>query len=115
MFNAINHILFEKPDKEINASALDEFSPYMVNRYFSFYSNGDYVDYINDTTNMYHSIFNTSEEQYKFFENIVPKLKKRKINYVKRIKKNENTDEVVKQIPDFYSRREWEALTNYEI
>jgi hypothetical protein len=84
----------------------------MVNRYFSFYDNGDYVDYINDTTNTYHSIFNTPEEQYKFFEHMIPKLKKRKINYVKRLKKVDKTDTHVNQIPDFYSRKEWERLTN---
>lgn len=115
MFNSINHILFENPSKEIDASCLDDFSPYMVNRYFSFYGEGDYVDYINDTTNTYHSIFNTPEEQYKFFEHIVPKLKKRKINYVKRLKKDEKVDTPVNQIPDFYSRKEWETLTNHNV
>ena len=115
MFNSINHILFDKPSQEIDASCLDDFSPYMVNRYFSFYDNGDYVDYINDTTNTYHSIFNTPEEQYKFFEHMVPKLKKRKINYVKRLKKVDKTDTPVNQIPDFYSRKEWERLTNDNI
>lgn len=115
MFNSINHILFENPSTEIDAAALDDFSPYMVNRYFSFYGDGDYVDYINDTTNRYHSIFNTSEEQYKFFEHVVPKLKKRKINYVKRPKKLQRADDPVNQIPDFYSRKEWEALTNNNV
>jgi hypothetical protein len=115
MFNAINHILFEKPNPQIDAGALDEFSPYMVNRYFSFYENCDYVDYINETTNTYHSIFKTPEEQYKFFEHVIPKVKRKKINYIKRPKKTQNKDEVQKQIPDFYSIKEWESLTNTNV
>ena len=43
---------------------------------------------------------------------MVPKLKKRKINYVKRLKKVDKTNAPVNQIPDFYSRKEWERLTN---
>lgn len=115
MFNAINHILFEKPARQIDADALDEFLPYMVNRYFSFYEDGKYVDYINETTNTYHSIFKTPEDQYRFFEHVIPKVKKRKINYVKRSKKIEDTDKIKQQIPDFYSIKEWKSLTNMDV
>lgn len=111
MFNAINHILFEKPSPEIDAEALDQFSPYMVNRYLSFYGSGEYVNYLNSTTNTYYTIFDTPEEQYKFFEHIIPKLKKRKINYVKRVKKDTSSDIPKLAVPDFYSKKEWEMLT----
>jgi hypothetical protein len=115
MFSAINHLLFEKPSPEIDASALDEFSPYMVNRYFSFYSNGAYVDYINATTNTYHDIFNSDEDTYRFFEHVLPKVKKRKIDYVKKNKKQQASDKIEHQVPDFYSKREWNMLTNTEM
>lgn len=115
MFAAINHLLFEKPNPEIDASALDEFSPYIVNRYFSFYNNGAYVDYINETTNTYHGIFNSDEDAYRFFEHVLPKVKRRRINYVKKAKKPQVQDTATPQIPDFYSKREWNMLTNNDM
>ena len=111
MFKAINHILFENVSKEIDSEILEEFVPYMVTRYFSFYDDGKYVDYINSTINKYHGIFKSTEEEYKFYENVIPKLKKKKINYIKKIKKDKNNQDAIKSVPDFYSRKEWQSLT----
>ena len=63
----------------------------MVTRYLSFYDK-DLLNYANDTLNVYSQIFETDEEQFKFFENIIPKLKRKKINYVSKKKRltNEN-------------------------
>lgn len=115
MFKAINHILFENSSKEIDSETLEEFVPYMTTRYFSFYDDGKYVDYINSTINKYHGIFPTVECEYKFYENVIPKLKKKKINYIKKIKKDKNNQDAIKVIPDFYSRKEWETLTSKHI
>ena len=112
MFKAITHILFEDPSKDIDSETLGEFVPYMITRYFSFYENGEYVDYINSTINKYQGIFLTVEEEFKFYENIIPKLKKKKINYIKKIKKDTVKIETVNFIPDFYSKKEWEYLTS---
>ena len=115
MFKAINHILFENSSKEIDSESLEEFVPYMVTRYFSFYDDGKYIDYINSTINKYYGIFKSTEEEYKFYENIIPKLKKKKINYIKKIKKDKNKETPIKVIPDFYSKKEWETLTSKDI
>lgn len=115
MFKAINHILFENPSKEIDSETLEEFVPYMVTRYFSFYEDGKYLDYINSTINKYNGIFKTIEEEYKFYENVIPKLKKKRINYIKKNKKEKNKEELLKSIPDFYSRKEWEILTSKNV
>lgn len=112
MFKAITHILFEDPSKEIDSETLGEFLPYMTTRYFSFYENGKYVDYINSTINKYQGIFLTVEDEFKFYENIIPKLKKKKIDYIKKIKKDTVKLEAVKFIPDFYSKKEWDYLTS---
>lgn len=104
--------MFEDVSKEIDSEALSEFSPYMVSRYFSFYENGKYIDYLNNTVNKYHNIFKTPEDQYRFFENVIPKVKRKKIQYVKKIKKQKV--ENVKQIPDFYSKKEWDLLTKID-
>jgi hypothetical protein len=80
MFNAINHILFEKKGEMTN-ELLAEFSPYMVTRYLSFYD-GDLLNYANETVNKYSEIFDTDEERFRFFENIIPKLRRKNINYI---------------------------------
>lgn len=60
---------------------LEEFSPYMVARYLSFYDK-DLLKYANETLNVYGQIFNTDEEKFRFFENVIPKLKRKNIKYV---------------------------------
>jgi hypothetical protein len=80
MFNAINHILFDKKGEMTN-ELLAEFSPYMVTRYLSFYD-GDLLNYANETVNKYSEIFETDEERFRFFENIIPKLKRKNIKYI---------------------------------
>ena len=75
MFNSINHILFDKKGEMTN-ELLEEFSPYMVTRYLSFYDK-DLLNYANETVNRYSQIFDTDEETFRFFENIIPKLKRK--------------------------------------
>lgn len=107
MFNTINNILFDK--KESNREMLEVFNPYITTKMFSFYDGGDYCDYINNTLNLYSSVFQTKEEQYNFFNNVVPKLKKKNITYLKK-KKEDNVEEL--PIPEFYSRRELDMVEN---
>lgn len=107
MFDSINNILFDKK-KDISLDNLANFSPYMVARYFSFYSN-DWVDYCNETVNKYSNVFETEKEQYDFHMNVVPKLRKKRITYVKRPKQEKKED--ITNVPDFYSKKELEMLT----
>lgn len=80
-------MLFE--DKgEITSELLSEFSPYMTTRYLSFYSK-DLLKYANDTINVYGNLFDTDEETFKFYKNVIPKLKRKKINYISKKKKDE--------------------------
>jgi len=85
MFNAINHIIFDKKGEMTN-ELLEEFSPYMVTRYLSFYDD-DLLNYANETVNKYDQIFETDEEQFRFFENVIPKLKRKRIDYISKKKK----------------------------
>lgn len=85
MFNTINHLIFDKKGEMTN-ELLEEFSPYMVTRYLSFYDN-DLLNYANETVNKYSSIFETEEERFQFFENVIPKLKRKRIDYISK-KKN---------------------------
>lgn len=79
-------MLFDKKSEMTN-DLLEEFSPYMTTRYLSFYDK-DLLKYANDTLNMYGNIFKTDEECFRFFENVIPKLKNKRINYITKKKKN---------------------------
>lgn len=105
MFNTVNYLLFQKR-KELDNELLSEFSPYMVSRYMSFYDK-DCLNYVNDTVNIYGKLFN-GEDQFKFYENVIPILKRKKIDYTSK-KKKEKTDNN-KIVPEFYSKREIEYL-----
>ncbi len=113
MFAAINYLLFEKNKTELDDELLEEFNPYMVSRYLSFCNSGALSDYTNETLNMYGNLFKTKEEQFLFYENIIPKLKRQKITYFKK-KVKEKTDKKipVEEIPDFYSKKEINKLTS---
>ena len=86
MFNTINHIIFDKKGEMTN-ELLEEFSPYMVTRYLSFYDE-NLLNYANETINKYSSIFETDEERFRFFENVIPKLKRKRINYISKKRKD---------------------------
>lgn len=88
MFNTINHILFDKKGEMTN-ELLEEFSPYMVTRYLSFYDK-ELLIYANETTNKYAQIFKNNDEQFDFFVNVIPKLKRKRINYHSKKKKRDN-------------------------
>lgn len=109
LFDSIDQLLF-KNKKISNSDAMESFVPYMVNRYFSFYKDGKYVGYINDSLNRYSGIFNSKEDSYSFYDNIIPKLSKTKINYIKKLKE-EKEEEI--PTPEFYSKKEIEILKKY--
>lgn len=84
MYDTLNHMLFNKKGEMTN-ELLEEFSPYMVTRYLSFYDD-DLLNYANETVNKYSQIFETDEERFRFFENVIPKLKRKRINYISKSK-----------------------------
>jgi hypothetical protein len=106
MFKAINYLLFEKR-KPLDSEILDEFHPYMVGRYLSMYDD-NFVSYVNDTLNTYGNLFDNKEDQFLFYENLIPKLKRKNIDYVKRKKVEKKDDEISNAIPEFLSSREIE-------
>jgi len=106
MFKAINYLLFENR-KPLDSEILEEFHPYMVGRYLSMYDKS-FVSYVNETLNVYGKIFDDKEDQLRFYENIVPKLKRKNIDYVKRKKMETENEEIQNTIPEFSSSREIE-------
>ena len=88
IFNYIDSVLFTK--QKLNKLNEDEtqFNLYMLNRWCSMYS-PDVTQIINETTNRYKEVFSLKQDQYNYILNILPKVKKRRINYIKKIKTEE--------------------------
>ena len=107
MFKAIDRLLFKKG--ETDSDTLSEFTPYMVARYLSFYDKS-LLTYTNDTVNKYGKLFTDKEGQFEFFDNVIPKLKMKRISYVSRKKEKKEVIEV--KVPEFYSKREMEYYEN---
>jgi hypothetical protein len=105
MFDTINYLLHEKNKPDLDPDLLQEFNPYFTSKVFSYYDSGKYSGYINDTLNLYSGIFKTREEEFKFFDAIIPKLKRRKSEYIKQVKVEDEVKDT-RHIPEFLSKRE---------
>jgi hypothetical protein len=109
MFKAIDYFLSPVRRKELDNEILEEFSPYMVSRYLTFYDK-DFTEYANDTVNTYGNVFKTKEDQFRFYEQIIPKVKKRRVVYIKKPREEVVKDKMPMAIPEFYSKREMEMF-----
>jgi hypothetical protein len=113
-FKTVNYLLFEKQQPELDSELLEEFSPFLTAKSLTFVGKGEFSDYVNDTLNVYGNLFPNKEETFKFFDNVIPRQKKTKINYLKKPKVEKVEEEV---IPEFYSKREFDIfkrMSKYE-
>lgn len=108
-FKATNYLIFDQSKRDLDNELLEEFNPWMTTKTFSFYNDGEFANYINDFLNGNFNTLKTKEEQFKYYENIIPKQKYKRITYIKKCKK-EKVEEV--PIPEFYSKREIDLLEN---
>jgi hypothetical protein len=88
MFDILNDILYKKSGQFAgNPEKMEEFSPYMAQRWVSMYS--DYaVDFLNSTVNILYKTLD-DDEMYKFMLTSLPKYKYKRIQYIKSIEKKE--------------------------
>jgi hypothetical protein len=102
LFNILNSILYSKKKLELNLEDENIFIPYMINRWVSMY-NGDLAVFINNFFNK--SLpFEGKESYFDYYFNLCPKLKFKKIAYIKKSKKEDESDEIPKR--EFLSERE---------
>lgn len=97
IFNFIDSVLFNKKKLNTINESETQFNLYMVNRWCSMYSS-DVAQIINETSNKYGKLFQTKQEQYEFVLNMLPRVKKKRINYIKKNKeetKKEDNDLVL--------------------
>lgn len=115
IFNYIDSVLFNKKRVNNINEGETQFNLFMVNRWCSMYSS-DLVKILNETSNVYGKTFLTKQEQYDFLLNILPKVKKKKINYIKKNKeekKEENTE--IENIARFSELSEREVTSYLEM
>ena len=92
-FQLKNKLFYSKKD---NAGYLDQegeqaFVPFLFNRWLSFYSK-DTPNFVNETLNKYSNLFDDTQQQYRLYYNLIPRLKFKRIKYIKKIKKDKEED-----------------------
>ena len=83
-----------KNNEEINNDSLAQFTPYMVNRWLSFYDKSKTI-FVNETLNKFCFLFEDKNETYKLYNNLIPQSKFKKINYVKKNKEKIEEDSTI--------------------
>ncbi len=90
-------------DKSKSADFLDSegeqsFVPFLFNRWLTMYSK-DTVGFTNETLNKYCGIFDTDKQKtYRLYYNLIPRLKFKRINYIKKVKKDKAEQEDLDQL-----------------
>jgi len=106
LFQYLNGILFSKKKADINCEDESQFSLYMINRWASMYSK-ELNEYVNETTNKYWNLFSDKPAQYNYIFSVFPRLKFKRLNYIKKIKTEKKKEEDKVIVPEFYSEREY--------
>jgi hypothetical protein len=86
IFDYINDILvYKRKDTLNNIDSESTFNFYLINRWVSMYST-QCCTIVNNTTNWLYPIFDTKQEQYAFLTDILPRVSRKRINYIKKKK-----------------------------
>ena len=93
-FDFVTNILFERDKIDIDVTSAQIYSPYIVNRYVTF-ADTRFVPLINNSVNMYGSALNINVDHYNFLHCLIPKTKRKYINYTKKIKRDKTRYERV--------------------
>lgn len=83
-----------KNSEDLNNDSLTQFTPYMVNRWLSFYDKNKTI-FVNETLNKFCSLFEDKNEMYKLYNNLIPQSKFKKINYIKKNKEKLEEDSTI--------------------
>ena len=109
IFNFIDSVLFNKKKLNTINEGETQFNYYMVARWCSMDS-PDIAQILNETTNVYGKALFTKQEQYEFLLNILPKVKKKRINYLKK-----NKEEKIQENSDIKTISKFSELSEREI
>ena len=93
-FQLQNKLFYSKKDKaqDLDAEGEQAFVPFLFNRWLSFYNN-DMSVFTNETLNKFSTIFENKQDAYKLYYYLIPRLKFKKISYIKKVKKDKEEEE----------------------
>ncbi len=96
-FQVQNKLFYSKSKtvEELDVEGEQAFVPFMINRWLSFYDKSTPL-FINETLNKFHSIFDDKNKTFKLYFHLIPKLKFKRIEYIKKVKKEPEDDEHLK-------------------
>ena len=88
-FQLQNKLFYSKKDKaeDLDAEGEQAFVPFLFNRWLTFYNN-DMSVFVNETLNKFSTIFENKQDSYKLYYYLIPRLKFKKISYIKKVKKD---------------------------
>ena len=88
----------------MNCEDESQFSQFLMNRWLSFY-NPEVAQFINDATNKQLPCSDKSE-MYELYFNLLPKLKFKRITYIKKTKKEPEKEALI-IVSEFQSKKEY--------
>lgn len=90
IFDFLNNILFHKKENiNLNCESYKKYNSYIMNRWISMHSPENAIT-INRTLNKNGFLCKDPDYQYKFLLKMIPKSKYKKIEYIKKIIKEDN-------------------------
>tara|TARA_A100001201_G_scaffold142408_1_gene140518 strand:+ start:11895 stop:12251 length:357 start_codon:yes stop_codon:yes gene_type:complete len=89
-FQLQNKLFYSKKEDAgyLDSEGDQAFVPFLFNRWLSFYDNNMCV-FTNETLNKFSTLFDNKQESYKLYYYLIPRLKWKKISYIKKKKKEE--------------------------
>jgi len=93
-FQLQNKLFYSKKGKaeDLDAAGEQAFVPFLFNRWLSFYNN-DMCVFTNETFNKFSTIFDDKQQAYRLYYHLIPRLKWKKITYIKKKKKEAEEEE----------------------
>ena len=93
-FQLQNKLFYSKKGKaeDLDAEGEQAFVPFLFNRWLSFYNN-DMSVFTNETFNKFSTIFDDKQQAYRLYYYLIPRLKWKKITYIKKKKKEAEEEE----------------------
>ena len=93
-FQLQNKLFYSKKVKaeDLDAEGEQAFVPFMFNRWLSFYNN-DMSVFTNETLNRFGTIFDDNQQAYRLYYYLIPRLKWKKIKYIKKKKREAEEEE----------------------
>lgn len=91
-FEVLSNTFHTKKVNELDQEGLGFFNGYMISRWLSFYSDNQCI-FVNETLNKFGYIFQDKQQQYRLFFNLIPRLRFKKIQYIKKKKEQQEKEE----------------------